>query len=67
MSDATVGSLHVVWRDPSYATTKCHTDVITYELPSEALVKSFATNPAFGLNVSRSLALEIRGHTMNHR
>jgi len=63
LGGSTVGSLHVMGKDSAYATTKCQTDVVTYELPSEVINTYFDKNPSFAFDVVRSLTLEIRRYT----
>jgi len=63
----TVGSLHILAKDPSYATARCTSDVVVYELTSDAFNDLFRTNPAFAWNVAHSLSLEIRRHTKAQR
>jgi len=63
----TVGSLHVMNKDLSYATSKCMTDVTTYELETGPLNDFFRANPTFAWNVAYSLSLEVRRHTRQLR
>lgn len=64
----TVGSLHIMNRDPSYATSKCTSDgVVTYELTADAFEQLYKTKPDFAWNVSYSLTHEIRRHTRQLR
>jgi hypothetical protein len=67
LGGTTVGSLHVMNKDPSYATTKCTTDVTTFELSSEHLKDFFMKEPQFAFNVAYSLTMEIRTHTKAQR
>lgn len=63
----TVGSLHILAKDPSYSTTRCTSDVVVYELPSDELNQLFKSNPNFAWSVAYSLSLEIRRHTKTQR
>jgi len=63
----TVGSLHIMNKDPSYATTRCTSDVIAYELSADYFNKTFKSNPALAWEVANSLSREIRRHTKLHR
>jgi len=67
MGGHTVGSLHIMNKDPSFATTRCITDVTAYELSSDYLNNCFAKDPQFAFNVAYSLTMEIRFHTRNQR
>jgi len=67
MGGMTVGSLHILKQDPCYATTRCASDVITYELQHEDLDKAFRTDPEFAHNVAHSLTLQIRQYTNSLR
>jgi len=59
--------LHILAKDPSYATARCTSDVVVYELTSDDFNDLFRTNPAFAWNVAHSLSLEIRRHTKAQR
>jgi CRP-like cAMP-binding protein len=64
----TVGSLHVLNKDPSYATSKCTSEeVVTFELSAEKFDELFKTNPEFAWNVAYSLTHEVRRHTRQLR
>jgi CRP-like cAMP-binding protein len=63
----TVGSLHILNKDPSYATTRCTSDVVVYELASDDLKTIFTTNPSFAFDVAHGLSMEIRRHTKAER
>jgi len=67
LGGSTVGSLHVLNKDPAYATSKCATEVTAYELESDKLKKAFKANPDFAFNVAYSLSMEIRRHTRTMR
>lgn len=59
MGGNTVGSLHVMNKDPAYASTKANSEVVAYEIKSEPIVQYFKTNPEFAYNVAHGLALEV--------
>jgi CRP-like cAMP-binding protein len=63
----TVGSLHVMNKDPAFATTRCTSDVTTYELTADKLNEVFYANPKFAWNVAYSLTMEVRHHTRTLR
>jgi len=64
----TVGSLHIMNKDPAFATTKCHSNIcVTYELSSEFVNETFRKNPNFAWNVTNSLMHEVRRHTRTYR
>jgi len=67
MGGYTVGSLHVMNQDPAYATTKCSSDAVTFEIGSDPLNKYFKSNPEFAFNVVHSLTKEIRNFTRSQR
>jgi len=67
MGGYTVGSLHIMNKDPSFATTRCFSDVTAYELSSDYLNSLFAKDSQFAFNVAYSLTMEIRSHTKNQR
>jgi len=67
MGGYTVGSLHVMNKDPAYATTKCSSDAVTYEIGSDTLNSYFKSNPEFAFNVVYSLTKEIRNYTRSQR
>src|SRR5690554_2850964 len=67
MGGSTVGSLHVINRDPAYATSKCVTPVITYELSGEDLDDYFISHPFFAKRIALSLTKEIRRYTKFYR
>ena len=61
MGGYTVGSLHVMNKDPAYASTKANSsEVIAFEIPSEPVVQYFKSNPDFAFNVALSLTKEVR-------
>jgi len=65
LGGVTIGSLHVLNKDPAYATTKCLSDVTTYEATSDILNSMFRKNPDFAEGITRSLTNEVRRYTRN--
>jgi len=63
----TVGSLHILNKDAAYATTKCTSDVVVYELSADDFNQIFRSNPSFAWDVAHGLSLEIRRHTKAQR
>eukprot|EP01100_Stratorugosa_tubuloviscum_P014909 TRINITY_DN8258_c0_g1_i1.p1 TRINITY_DN8258_c0_g1~~TRINITY_DN8258_c0_g1_i1.p1 ORF type:complete len:425 (-),score=203.38 TRINITY_DN8258_c0_g1_i1:79-1311(-) len=64
---ATVGSLHVLKSEASFATSRCVSQVKTYQLSSQVLEEFFLQNPKFGFDVAHSLSKEVRRHTRLQR
>jgi len=67
MGGYTVGSLHVINKDPSYATSKCASEVTAYEISADVFNDYFMKDPYFAFNVAYSLTKEVRTHTKSHR
>jgi CRP-like cAMP-binding protein len=67
MGGNTVGSLHVMTKDPVYATAKCVNETTTYEFDSELLNRAFRQNPDLASGMLYSLTMEIRRHTKTMR
>jgi len=67
MGGNTVGSLHVLSKDPVYATAKCVNDTTTYELDSEVVNKALRSNSDLAFATIYSLTMEIRRHTKQLR
>lgn len=59
MGGNTVGSLHVMKKDPAYASTKANSEVVAYEIKSEPIVQYFKNNPEFAFNVAVGLSMEV--------
>jgi len=68
MGGQTVGSLHIMNKDPCYATSRCTSTLCrTYELDSDIFNKFFLSNPNFAWNVAYGLTMEIRHYTKLQR
>merc|ERR1711933_662931 len=63
----TINSLHILRKDPVYATAHCLTPVIAYELTSEDLNSLLSEDKAFTEQVIYSLTREIRTQTKKLR
>jgi len=62
-----VGSLHVLNEDPSYATARCITEVVAYELSANNLKERMLSDAQLSRNIALSLSLEIRRFTRAQR
>jgi len=68
MGGSTVGTLHIMNQDPSYATSICNADdCVAYTLSSDKFNNMFKSNPRFAWDVAYSLTVEVRKHTRAQR
>jgi CRP-like cAMP-binding protein len=67
MGGHSVGSLHILNKDPAYATAKCASDVVVYELDASILNQKMLTDPKLSWNIAYSLSMEIRRFTNAQR
>mmetsp|Transcript_17810 Transcript_17810/g.31143 ORF Transcript_17810/g.31143 Transcript_17810/m.31143 type:complete len:421 (-) Transcript_17810:848-2110(-) len=64
----TVGALHVLNRDPAFATARCNREqCVAYRITSEQINKYLIENPYACRNMALSLAQEVRKHTRTSR
>ena len=62
-SGATVGMLHVLKRDRSFATLKCTSDGHAFQIKSEDLARALREDRELALGVIASLSYEVRAQT----
>jgi CRP-like cAMP-binding protein len=62
-SGATVGMLHLIRRDRSFATLKCTSDGIAFELKSDDFASIIRADPDLATSIIVSLSSEVRAQT----
>lgn len=56
----TIGALHLLYNQPTYATARCSTDVVAYRLNSDDLDELFENSQSISKQVVYALSLEIK-------